>query len=648
LRCLKIEGKSIYKVLESISSPQDVKKLDISKMSELAEDIRGMLVNSVSRCGGHLAANLGVVELTIALHYVFNTPEDQIIWDVGHQSYVHKMLTGRWSQMATLRQFGGLSGFPKNEESPHDAYNTGHSSTSISAALGLAMARDIKKEKHSVVAVIGDGALTGGMAYEALNHAGQEGRDLIVVLNDNEMSISRNVGAMSAYLNRLRTDPSYSRKKEEIETALNKIPGIGPNIARAAGRFKDMVKYVMVPGILFEELGFTYIGPVNGHNLEGLITVLANVKKMKGPVLVHTITQKGRGYEPALNEPDRFHGIGPFDISTGKQRPRTIKTYTEVFGDFMLERAQEDDKLVAITAAMASGTGLVNFAHNYPERFFDVGICEQHAVTLAAGLARGGMRPVVAIYSTFLQRAYDQIVQDVALQNLPVIFAIDRAGLVGEDGPTHHGVLDLSCLRSIPNLVIMAPANELELRNMLNTAFNIPGPVAIRYPRGTGEGLEIEGPPRILETGRSLLLEEGEDLAIIGVGRGVSMGAEVRRILESRGISTALIDARFVKPLDSKMICRAALHCKRVVCIEDNYLAGGFGSALLEVLQDNNINAEVLRLGIPDEFIEHGRVDQLFELLNLDSESMVETIVTRWPGLLKNGKIWGLFNFGKG
>lgn len=637
----------MYRILESINSPEDVKKLNISKMNELAEDIREMLINSVSRCGGHLAANLGVVETTIALHFVFHTPEDKIIWDVGHQSYVHKILTGRWQKMGSLRQFGGLSGFPKNEESPHDAFNTGHSSTSISAALGMALARDIRGEKHSVVAVIGDGALTGGMAFEALNHAGHEARDLIVVLNDNEMSISRNVGAMSAYLNRLRTDPSYSRKKEEIESALNKIPAIGPNIARAAGKFKDMVKYVMVPGILFEELGFTYIGPVNGHNLEELITVLSNVRKMKGPVLVHTITQKGRGYEPALNDPDRFHGIGPFDINTGKQRPRTIKTYTEVFGEFMLEQAGQDERVVAITAAMASGTGLVEFAHNYPNRFFDVGICEQHAVTLAAGLARGGMRPVVAIYSTFLQRAYDQIIHDVALQKLPVIFAIDRAGLVGEDGPTHHGVFDLSYLRSIPNLVVMAPSDEMELRNMLNTAFNIQGPVAIRYPRGAGEGLAIEGPPRLLEPGRARIMEEGNDLAIIGVGRGTGIGAEVRKLLISRDISTMLLDARFVKPLDSKLICRTALHCGKLVVIEDNCLAGGLGSGLLELLEDNNIKAEVLRVGIPDDFIEQGKVEQLLQFLNMDPEAIAESIITRWPGLVTNSRVWGLLHFGK-
>lgn len=636
----------MYKILKSISSPEDVKKLSISNMYELAEDIRDMLINSVSRCGGHLAANLGVVETTIALHYVFNTPEDKIIWDVGHQSYVHKMLTGRWQEMGSLRQFGGLSGFPKNEESPHDAFNTGHSSTSISAALGMALARDIKGDKHSVVAVIGDGALTGGMAFEALNHAGHEARDLIVVLNDNEMSISRNVGAMSAYLNRLRTDPSYSRKKEEIESALNKIPAIGPNIARAAGKFKDMVKYVMVPGILFEELGFTYIGPVNGHNLEELITVLTNVRKMKGPVLVHTITQKGRGYEPALNDPDRFHGIGPFDINTGKQRPRTIKTYTEVFGEFMVERAREDSRIVAITAAMASGTGLVEFSHYFPNRFFDVGICEQHAVTLAAGLARGGLRPVVAIYSTFLQRAYDQIIHDVALQKLPVIFAIDRAGLVGEDGPTHHGVFDLSYLRNIPNLVVMAPSNEQELRNMLHTAFSINGPVAIRYPRGAGEGLEMEETLAMIEPGQARIVEEGTNIAIVGIGRGLSIGSDVRNILMSKGISARLIDARFVKPLDSKLLLETAEQCKRLVCIEDNNLSGGFGSAVLELMEDNNIKAEVLRFGIPDDFIEHGKIDQLMEFLNMDPESIAESIITRWP-TLASSKVWGLINFGK-
>ncbi len=616
-------------------------------MYELADDIREMLIESVSRCGGHLASNLGVVELSIALHYVFDSPRDKLIWDVGHQSYAHKILTGRWQQMNMLRQFGGLSGFPKQEESVHDAFNTGHSSTSISAALGLALARDIQGDKYSVVAIIGDGALTGGMAFEALNHAGHVNKDLIVVLNDNEMSISKNVGAMSAYLNRLRTDPAYSKRKEGIEQALNKIPAIGPNIARAAGKFKDTVKYMMVPGVLFEELGFTYIGPVNGHDLEELIPVLSNVAKMKGPVLVHAITSKGRGYEPALEDPDRFHGIGPFDIETGITAPKTLKTYTEVFGRFMLDKGREDTQVVAITAAMTSGTGLTEFARRFPERFFDVGICEQHAVTLAAGMARGGLKPVVAIYSTFLQRAYDQIIHDVAMQNLPVVFALDRAGLVGEDGPTHHGIYDLAYLRLIPNMTIMAPANERELIDMLYTAFTVNGPVAIRYPRGAGEGAELSPQPSLVEIGQAILCEKGEHLAIVGIGRGVGIGREVRSILAHQGIEAALLNARFVKPLDEELIIKIAANRGRLVCIEDGCLAGGFGSAVLETLAKHNIKADVLCFGIPDEFVEHGRVDLLFDLLNLDPNSIAESIMNRWPEMTSREKTWRLLRFGK-
>lgn len=636
----------MYKILDSINSPGDVKKLDLPRMTELAQDIRQLLIKSVSECGGHLAANLGVVELTIALHYVFNSPDDKLIWDVGHQSYIHKILTGRRDDMCTLRQFGGLSGFPKHEESEHDIFNTGHSSTSISAAMGIALARDIKGEDYSVAAVIGDGALTGGMAFEALNHAGHEARDLIVVLNDNEMSISKNVGAMSAYLNRLRTDPSYYRTKEGIEKNLNRIPGIGPNIARAAGRFKDTVKYIMVPGILFEELGFTYIGPVNGHNLEELTTVLANARKMKGPVLIHAITQKGRGYEPARRNPDRFHGVGPFDISTGNLLKKSVKTYTEVFGNFMLKRAAEDEKVVAISAAMTGGTGLGKFSREFPDRFFDVGICEQHAVTMAAGMARAGLHPVVAIYSTFLQRAYDQIIHDVALQNLPVIFAIDRAGLVGEDGSTHHGIFDIAYLRNIPNMTIMAPSNENELLDMLHTAFSINGPVAIRYPRGVGEGVEINEKCTLLQPGKSRLVEEGKDLAIVGIGKGVTIGKEVVNILKSRGISALLLDTRFVKPLDKDMLCDLARKFDRMVSIEDNCLPGGFGSALLEIFAEQNINTDLLRIGIPDEFVAHGKVDLLFEYINMNPEGVVETIISRWPKLVNNKK-WELLKFGE-
>jgi len=636
----------MYKVLDSIHSPGDVKNLNTARMNELAEDIRKLLINTVSQCGGHLAPSLGVVELSIALHYVFDSPRDKLIWDVGHQSYAHKILTGRWPEMDTLRQFGGLSGFPKREESEHDVFNTGHSSTSISAALGMALARDLNSEKYSVIAIIGDGALTGGMAFEALNHAGHEQRDLVVVLNDNEMSISRNVGALSAYLNRLRTDPSYSRKKEEIESVLNRIPGIGPNIARAAGRFKDTVKYIMVPGILFEELGFTYIGPVDGHDLDELIPVLSNVRRMKGPVLLHVITQKGRGYAPAIEDPDRFHGVGPFDIKTGVSQPRNMKTYTEVFGEFMVERARDDEQVVAITAAMTSGTGLTDFARLFPRRFFDVGICEQHAVTMAAGMAVSGLRPVVAIYSTFLQRAFDQILHDVALQNLPVIFAIDRAGLVGEDGPTHHGIFDLSYLRAIPNLTLMAPSNERELRDMLHTAFTIPGPVAIRYPRGIGEGVEIPPAAQVLEIGKAAVLREGKQLAILGIGKGVSLGQQVVHYLNEHKVAAALIDARFAKPLDEKLLLELAGKTGRLVTIEDNTLAGGFGSAVAEALDSGGVEAQVLHIGIPDEFVEHGRVDLLREFLNMDAESIGEQILTRWPELLGN-RICGRMHFGK-
>ncbi|SHG64777.1 1-deoxy-D-xylulose-5-phosphate synthase [Thermosyntropha lipolytica DSM 11003] len=634
------------RIIDGINSPGDLKKLNIPMMNKLAEEIRELLVHTVSQCGGHLAANLGVVELTLALHYVFNSPVDKIIWDVGHQSYVHKILTGRKDKMPTLRQYGGLSGFPKYEESAHDVFNTGHSSTSISAALGLALARDLKGEKYSVVAVIGDGALTGGMAFEALNHAGHAGTDILVVLNDNEMSISKNVGALSSYLNRLRTQPSYFRTKEEIETVLHKIPGIGPNIARAAGRVKDMVKYIMVPGVFFEELGFTYIGPVNGHDLHELTLVLANAKKMKGPVLIHAITEKGRGYEPARRNPDIFHGIGPFDVDTGSPIKKTVKTYTEIFSEFIVTKAEQDRNIVAITAAMAGGTGLESFAKKFPDRFFDVGICEQHAVTLAAGMARGGLRPVVAIYSTFLQRAYDQIIHDVALQRLPVVFAIDRAGLVGEDGPTHHGVFDISYLRSIPNLVIMAPADENEFLDMLETAFTLDMPVAVRYPRGVGEGVRIEENRNIIAPGKSRLLQEGKDLGIIAVGRGMSIARDVVKLLQEKGVEVYLVDARFIKPLDEEQFIKMAKKVKRLVTIEEGCLAGGFGSSVLEILADNGIEADVMRIGVPDEFIDHGKVEVLWEYIGMNPVSVAESIASRWPDLLDYKK-WELFRFGQ-
>lgn len=621
------------KILDRINSPRDIKQLPVADMYILAAEIRQILVDSVAACGGHLAANLGVVELTIALHYVFNTPHDKIIWDVGHQSYTHKILTGRKDKMSSLRQFGGISGFPKFEESAYDAFNTGHSSTSISAALGIALARDIQKQNYSVVAVTGDGAMTGGMTYEALNHGGQEGCDLIVILNDNEMSISKNVGAMSIYLNRLRTDPSYNRTKEEVGNVLTRIPGIGPNIARAAGRLKDTVKYLMVPGIWFEELGFHYIGPVNGHDLDVLIPVLTNARKMKGPVLIHTITEKGRGYEPARQNPDVFHGVGPFNPVTGLQIKKPLKTYTEVFGDFMADIGGRDERVIAITAAMTSGTGLGKFAKLYPERFFDVGICEQHAVTLAAGMARAGLKPVVSIYSTFLQRAYDQIIHDVALQNLPVVFAVDRAGLVGEDGPTHQGVFDLSYLRPIPNLTVMAPSNEKELVDMMHTALMANAPVAIRYPRGAGEGVEAGEKPSIIPIGVPEVISSGTDLAFIAVGRAVAVGRETAELLSGKGIGVELINARFIKPLDTDFVNKLGSRFKKIVTLEDNALAGGFGSALTEMLVERKFPADVLSIGIPDEFVEQGRVDILWELLNMKAESIVERIYSRWPDL---------------
>lgn len=634
-------------ILEDVNSPQDIKNLNIQGMKQLAAEVRELLINSVSKCGGHLAPNLGVVELTIAMHYVFDTTVDRIIWDVGHQSYVHKILTGRKDRMMTLRQYGGICGFPKCEESIHDAFNTGHSSTSISAAVGMAAARDLLHQDYSVVALIGDGALTGGMAFEALNHAGNEERDLIVILNDNEMSISKNVGAMSSYLNRLRTDPSYSRTKGDIENHLNRIPGIGPNIARAAGKVKDMVKYLMVPGLWFEELGFTYIGPVNGHNLEELVLVLSNAKRMKGPVLIHTITEKGRGYEPARQDPGKFHGVGPFDIRSGKLVRKPIKTYTEIFGEYIVDRAKSDPNLVAISAAMTIGTGLSEFARLYPERFFDVGICEQHAVTMAAGMAKAGLRPVVAIYSTFLQRAYDQILHDVALQKLPVVFAIDRGGLVGEDGPTHHGVFDLSYLRNIPGLTIMAPSDENELLDMLHTAFTIDGPVAIRYPRGAGAGCRINPSRQTLETGKANVLMKGTDLAVLAIGRGVSIAREAAGLLNEKGIKTFLVDARFVKPVDQEIIEYIVHNFKYIVTIEDNTVVGGFSNAVLEVLADKSLFADVIRIGIPDEFVEHGKLEILLDYLNMDAISVVQTIVTRWPDLLGQSRELELLKFGK-
>ena len=620
----------MYNLLEAINSPADLKKFSYSEMEILAEEIRAFMVDNVSLCGGHLGSSLGVVELTMALHYIFDSPRDRIIWDVGHQAYAHKILTGRRQRMNSLRQFGGLAGFPKREESEHDSFNTGHSSTSISAALGMALGRDLKGEEHSVIAVIGDGALTGGMSYEALNHAGNLKSDLIVILNDNEMSINKNVGAMSSYLNRLRTDPRYFRTKQDVEGALKRIPLVGNALARGFLKLKDLVKYVMVADSLFEELGFTYVGPVDGHNLEDLIAVLNNVSQMHGPILVHVLTQKGRGYGPAVQAPDIFHGIGPFDAKTGKALKKKVLTYTEIFGEELLKQA-EDERIVAITAAMTSGTGLTAFAERYPERFFDVGICEPHAVTIAAGMATTGLKPVVCIYSTFLQRSYDQLIHDIALQNLPVVFAIDRAGLVGEDGPTHHGVFDLTYLRSIPNFAIMAASNENELADMLHTALRWPGPVALRYPRGAGEAVAVKPKRELLPWATVERLQSGHDIALLAVGRALSVARDLAELLGRAGISVELVNARFIKPLDQDYLNSLGRRLSHVVTLEENVLCGGFGAAVLEYFSDAGLAVKVMRVGIPDEFIEQGHVDQLFDLIDFQAEDIASRIARHWP-----------------
>jgi len=610
------------KLISKIKGPEDVKKMNIYELTELAEEIRDFLVQKVSKTGGHLASNLGVVELSIALHKVFDSPKDKLIWDVGHQSYVHKILTGRWDRFDTLRQYNGLSGFPKRKESPHDHFETGHSSTSISAAVGFAKARDLLKQKYSVVAIIGDGAMTGGMAFEALNYAGEIKSDLTVVLNDNEMSISNNVGGLSEYLNSLRTDPKYTRIKNDVEFLLNHIPAIGKRVSKTVERVKDGLKYLLVPGMLFEELGFTYLGPVNGHNLNALIRILTMAKKTKGPVLVHVLTQKGKGYLHAEKNPDKFHGIGPFDIKTGRTSKEPVPTYSEVFGKTLTELAKEDDRIVAITAAMSSGTGLNVFKQNFPDRFFDVGIAEQHAVTMAAGLATQGFKPVVALYSTFLQRAYDQVIHDVCMQNLHVIFAVDRAGLVGNDGETHHGAFDYSFLRPIPNMVLMAPKDEQEMRNMLKTAVNYNGPISLRYPRGSGWGSAIT-PPEEIPIGKAEVLTEGDDLLILAIGSMVKPSLDAAEILKAHKIHPTVVNCRFVKPLDEQLILNYSKRIKNIITVEENVLAGGFGCAVMECLEKHNISSvRIKRMGLPDRFILHGSQDILLKENGLTAENI--------------------------
>lgn len=612
-----------YSILNTIKEPKDIRHLSYAGLAQLSSEIRSRLIETVSETGGHLASNLGAVELTIALHRMFDSPKDKIVWDVGHQSYVHKMLTGRNETLSTLRQYGGISGFPKKSESEHDFFDSGHASNSISVALGMAEARDKKDGKEHIIVVIGDGSLTGGMAYEALNQAGHLESRLVVILNDNEMSISPNVGAMSSYLAQIRLDPVHAKLRKDIEQRIKKIPAIGELVYDVGMHIKESVKALLVPGMLFEELGFTYIGPMDGHDIREMERKLALAKQVDGPVLVHVVTKKGLGYTPAVERPDKWHGIAPFIKRTGELKSSSdIPTYTEVFGDMLVDLASENDKIIAITAAMTSGTGLSKFAKLYPDRFYDVGIAEPHAVTFAAGLAIQGYQPVVAIYSTFLQRSYDQIMQDVVLQELPVIFAIDRAGIVGEDGPTHHGAFDLSYLRCVPDLTIMAPKDEDELRNMLYTAAQMKKPVAIRYPRDRGLGVEQSSTYRIIAEGKGEILTKGSDVCFLAVGRMVQSSVDAAKILNDRGISASVVNMRFIKPLDLELIDWAINNHELVVTVEENSIAGGFGSAILEAVSDLGSSTPVLRLGLPDRFISHGSIKRLLAEAGLDANGI--------------------------
>ena len=616
--------------MDSINSPKDLQNLSEEGLASLCSEIRSLIIKVVAKNGGHLAPNLGVVELTVALHKVFHTPEDKIVWDVGHQAYIHKILTGRKKEFPTLRLYKGLSGFPKPCESPHDAFGTGHSSTSISAALGYACARDVKGEDYNVVAVIGDGALTGGEALEALNNAGDQHKKLLVVLNDNEMSISKNVGALSEYLSDIRTNPNYNKVKSEAENLLKSIPSIGDKVATAAARLKDSMKYFLVPGMFFEDLGFKYFGPVDGHNIPALVELFEKAKTIDDPVIIHVITKKGKGYAPAELNPNKFHGTGPFDLATGKKVVvgNPPQTYTQSFSKALVTLAEENKDIVAITAAMPDGTGLTDFAKKYPHRFFDVAIAEQHAVTLAAGMACGGLKPVVALYSTFAQRAFDQILHDVCIQKLPVVLCFDRAGLVGDDGYTHHGVFDYSYLNMMPNMTIMAPKDENELRHMLCTAMEFNGPVSLRYPRGSGLGVDCSEPMHSLPIGKGEVLKEGKDLYFWAIGSMVDTALKTAEILEQKGIQAGVVNARFVKPLDEELLAATAKETGCIVTLEENVVKGGFGEAVLSVLNSRQLlkTTKVLNLGIPDLFVPQGDKKLLIRDLQLDPASVAISV----------------------
>lgn len=628
----------MYALLNRIEKPEDVKALTVRELEQLASELRHFIIDTVSQNGGHLAPNLGTVELTLALYSVFSFPEDKLVWDVGHQAYTHKILTGRRDAFKTLRKKGGITGFPNRSESVYDAFGVGHASTSISAALGMALARDAKGEKNQVIAVIGDGALTGGESFEALNNAGDLGTKLIVILNDNEMSIDANVGAMSEYLSRIRIAPQYARAKRDMGSLLMSIPHIGDKVYKTASHLKDGVRSVLVPGSLFEEMGFHYIGPIDGHNIGLLEEVLASAKEMEGPVLIHIHTVKGKGYKPAEQAPEKFHGVGCFDPSTGKSAKKAgcAPSYTSVFSKALIDLAKDRPDILAITAAMPSGTGLKAFGQAYPKRFFDVGIAEEHAMTLAAGMAAAGMHPVIALYSTFAQRAYDQLIHDVCLQNLPVTLCLDRAGLVGEDGPTHHGVFDLSYLRQMPNMCVMAPKDEEELRHMLATAIAIEGPAAVRYPRGAGLGVPLTDSLETLPVGKAEVLQEEGDIAFLAVGTMVEKAKEAAAILKEEGIEAAVVNMRFIKPLDTELLGEMARTKRLLITAEENVLAGGFGSAVAEYLADHGIEVPLLRFGIPDRFIEQGTRRELLSLCGLQPDEMAERIRERLSQLDEN------------
>ena len=630
-------------ILDRINDPADLKGLSLRDLKQLATEIREAIIEGISQTGGHFAPGLGAVELTIALHAVLNSPKDKLVWDVGHQTYPHKLITGRRDRFHTIKQLGGISGYCRREESVHDMFEAGHGCTSISAALGYAKARDLRGTDETVAAVIGDGSLTGGLAYEALNNAGHSKTNLIVVLNDNSMSIAPNVGALSKYLDTIRAEPRYLWAKHEAESVLHRLP-LGDRVLEAIGKVKDGVKQMVVPGMLFEELGLTYLGPVDGHDLEVLMTTIQQAQRIGGPVLIHAITQKGKGYAPAEKDPFTWHATSGFNPATGeatgKKDPRP--TYSKVFGNTLIRLADRNPNIVAITAAMPDGTGLLDFQRVHPDRCFDVAMAEQHAVTFAAGLAIAGMRPVAAIYSTFLQRGYDQVLHDVCIQNLPVVFCMDRGGIAGDDGPTHQGVFDIAYMRPLPNMVVMAPKDETELQRMMAFAVQHDAPCAIRYPRGTGPGAPLVDDPEPVPLGVAEVLREGDDVAILGYGYGVQPALAAAQELATDGIRAMVINARFCKPLDAEVILEAARRCGRVVTIEDGVRTGGFGSAVGELLLDHNVNVPVLRLGIPDQFVEHGKREKLLEKFGLDAMGVLRSVTEFVQTTSRNRNVSGM------